>query len=132
MEEQDLIKEILQKAKVIAVVGLSPKEDRVSHRVSSYLKGCGYRIIPVYPREEMILGEKVYRNASDIKEKVDVVLIFRRSEDVLPVVQDAVKIKPSYIWMQQGIINEEAASLARESGAAVVMDRCMHREHAKL
>ena len=132
MTQETLIKTILTSSKVIAVVGLSPKAHRTSHTVSEYLQEHGYRIIPVYPREDTILGEKVFRKTSDITEKVDTVLIFRKSEEVLPVVEDAVKIGPKYIWMQQGIENEEAAGLAKDCGIEVIMDRCMYKEHVKL
>jgi uncharacterized protein len=132
MTEEEKIAKILKEQKTIAVIGLSPKEHRTSHTVSAYLQKNGYRIIPVYPREEIILGEKVYRLASDIKEKVDTVLIFRRSEEVLPAVADALKIKPMAIWMQKDIINTEAAKLAEEAGVLVVMDRCMFVEHGNL
>ncbi|HDQ26130.1 MAG TPA: CoA-binding protein [bacterium] len=132
MSEGKKIREILEKTKTIAVVGLSPKTHRTSHYVSGYLQENGYKIIPVYPREEKILGEKVYRHVADIKEKVEMVLIFRRSEEVLAVVKDALKIKPLYIWMQEGIINKEAEKLAVSKGVAVVMDRCMFKEHKKI
>jgi len=132
MSDDKLIKEILENTGVIAVVGLSPKEHRTSHMVASYLQGQGYRIIPVYPREEKILGEKVYRSVSEIKEDVDTVCIFRKPEEVFPVVLDAVKKKPKYIWMQQGIVNEKACRLAEKNGIAVVMDKCMYREHSSL
>jgi len=131
MDEQEKINIILNTQKVIAVVGLSPKPLRASNSVSAYLKNQGYRIIPVYPREEYILGEKVYRALTDIKEKVDTVVIFRRSEEVLPVVEEAIKIKPFAIWMQQEIINDEAAFLAEKNGILVIMDRCMYVEHAR-
>lgn len=132
MQEQELVTMILKEAKTLAVVGLSPKEHRTSHKVSSYLQENGYRIIPVYPREDKILGEKVYRNVSEIKEKVDLVLVFRRSEEVVEIVKDALSVKPAYLWMQQGIVNEEAAEIARAAGIKVIMDKCMYKEHMKL
>ncbi len=131
MGEIELIKKILKETKTIAVVGLSPKEHRTSHHVSSYLQNHGYRIIPVYPREDKILGEKVYRNVSSIPDKIDTVLIFRKSEEVQEVVEDAVKKKPKFIWMQKDIINERAAEIAASLGIGVVMDRCMYVEHGK-
>jgi len=131
MGEIELVKKILSETKVIAVVGLSPKEHRTSHHVSNYLKEHGYRIIPVYPREEKILGEKVYRSVSEIPDKIDTVLIFRKSEEVPRVVEDAVRKNPRFIWMQKDIINENAAELARSLGIEVIMDRCMYVEHGK-
>ena len=126
------INAILKDSKTIAVVGLSPKENRPSNQVARYLQDVGYRIIPVNPGQEEILGETCYPSLLDIPEPVDVVDIFRRSEEVLPVVEQAVKIKAKAVWMQQGIINEEAATLARSNGVAVVMDRCMKIDHASL
>ncbi|GAB4188189.1 MAG: CoA-binding protein [Calditrichia bacterium] len=123
------IRDILMNQKTIAVVGLSPKENRTSHWVSKYLQQKGYKIIPVYPTEDEILGEKVYRSLSEIPEKVDTVLIFRRSEFVRPIVEAAIKIHPKTIWMQDGIADMEAAKLAEENGITVVMDNCMYREH---
>jgi hypothetical protein len=126
------ISTILKTCKTIAVVGLSPKENRPSNQVARYLQDVGYRIIPVNPGQEEILGEICYPNLLAIPEPVDVVDIFRRSEEVLPVVEQAVAIKARAVWMQQGIVNEEAARLARSHGLAVVMDRCMKIDHASL
>jgi predicted CoA-binding protein len=126
------ISTLLKNCRTIAVVGLSPKENRPSNQVARYLQDVGYRIIPVNPGQKEILGETCYPSLLDIPEPVDVVDIFRRSEEVLPVVEQAVKIKAKAVWMQQGIINEEAARLARSNGLAVVMDRCMKIDHASL
>jgi len=126
------ISTLLKNCRIIAVVGLSPKENRPSNQVARYLQDVGYRIIPVNPGQEEILGETCYPSLLDIPEPVDVVDIFRRSEEVLPVVEQAVKIKAKAVWMQQGIVNEEAASLARNNGMAVVMDRCMKIDHAAM
>ncbi len=123
---------ILKTYRKVAVVGLSPKPDRPSHRVASYLKGQGYRIIPVNTYAKEILGETCYTSLSSIPEPVDVVDIFRRPEAVLPIVEEAIKIGAKAVWMQEGVINEEAASLAKEAGLLVVMDRCMLKEHRKL
>ena len=131
METDKLIPKILRESKVIAVVGLSPKPDRSSHSVSAHLQKNGYRIIPVYPKEEAILGEKVFRSLGEIPFPVDIVLIFRKSEDVPPVVEEAIRIKPKTIWMQQGIVNETAAKSAESMGIQVIMDRCMSLELAK-
>jgi len=132
MEETKLIKKIFDETKTIAVVGLSPKKYRASYVVSEYLQQHGYKIIPVYPREKKILGENVYENLTDIKEEIDLVLIFRRSEEVLPVVEQAIKMKPKFIWMQLGIINKEAEELAKNNGIEVVSNRCMKIEHSSL
>ncbi len=124
--------EILNSSRVVAVVGLSAKPDRPSYRVASYLKGNGYKIIPVNPGEAEILGEVCYPDLSSIPEPVDVVDIFRRAEEVPAIVEEAIKIGAKVVWMQEGVINEEAAARAREAGLAVVMDRCMLKEHRKL
>ncbi len=124
--------EILNSSRVVAVVGLSAKPDRPSHVVASYLKENGYRIIPVNPQEEKILGEVCYPDLSSIPEPVDVVDIFRRPEDVLPIVEEAIKAGAKAVWMQEGVINEEAAARAKSAGLQVVMDRCMKKEHARL
>ncbi len=124
--------EILNSSQVVAVVGLSPKPDRPSYKVASYLKEQGYKIIPVNPKAERILGETCYPDLSSIPEPVDVVDIFRRSEEVASIVAEAIKIGAKAIWMQEGVINKEAAALAKAAGLPVVMDRCMFKEHQKL
>lgn len=116
----------------MAVVGLSPKPDRPSYRVAEYLKQKGYKIIPVNPKAEEILGEPGYPNLSSIPEPVDVVDIFRRSEEVPAIVEEVIKIGAKAVWMQEGVINEAAAARASEVGLLVVMDRCMLKEHRKL
>jgi len=123
---------ILNSSRVVAVVGLSAKPDRPSHRVADYLKAQGYRIIPVNPAESEILGELCYPDLASVPESVDVVDIFRRSEEVLPIVKEAIKIGAKAVWIQEGVINEEAAARAREAGLMVVMDKCMLKEHRKL
>lgn len=129
---EELIKQILKEAGVIAVVGLSSKKDRPSYVVAKYLKEHGYRIIPINPNYQDILGEKCYPDLRDIPEKVDVVDIFRRPEDVPSVVEDAIAAGAKAVWMQLGIVNEKAAMEARRAGLKVVMDRCIMVEHAKL
>lgn len=124
------IHEILTNSKTIAVVGLSPKSSRPSNQVARYLQEAGYRIIPVNPGQNEILGEKCYASLLDIPEPVDIVDIFRRPEDVLPVVEQAIAIKAGVVWMQLGIINEEAAEKARNEGLTVIMDRCLKIDHA--
>jgi len=125
-------REILGSSEVVAVVGLSPKSDRPSHKVASYLKAQGYRVIPVNPTEKDILGEPCYPDLASIPEPVDVVDIFRRSEDVPAIVEEAIKIRAKAVWMQEGVVNEEAAARAREAGLPVVMNKCMLKEHQKL
>jgi predicted CoA-binding protein len=133
MKDEDL-KEILTGCKTVAVVGISPKEDRPSYIVASYLKSKGYRIIPVRPDGDSILGEKVYHNLMEIPKEieVDVVDVFRRSEDVPPIVDEAIQRGARVIWMQEGVIHQEAGAKARKAGLKVVMDRCMKRDHQRL
>lgn len=126
------IAEVIRSAKTIAVVGLSPSPWRPSHGVSAYLQGHGYRIIPVNPGVAEVLGEKAYASLSQAPDKIDVVDIFRRSEFVPAIVDEAIKLKVPVIWMQEGVIHEAAAEKAREAGVFVVMDRCMLKEHHKL
>ena len=128
----DLEEQIFEDSKVIAVVGLSSNPERPSHRVGSYLKGNGYTIIPVNPSIESALDETSYPDLSSIPIAVDVVDIFRKSEDVLPIVEEAVKVGAKTVWMQEGVINEEAAEYARKAGLRVVMDRCMLKEHQRI
>ncbi len=138
---QNQIKEILQKYRVIAVVGLSKDDAKPSYRVAAYMKQNGYRVIPVNPFVEEVLGEKSYPSLSEIpisiQKTIEIVDVFRRSEDVLPIVEQAVKLKeangkPYVVWMQQGIVNLEAANAARVAGLLVVMDRCIMVEHNNL
>ena len=124
--------EILSFSQVVAVVGLSSKTDRPSYEVASYLKEQGYRIIPVNPMEKEILGEICYPDLASIPEPVDVVDIFRRSEEVLLIVEEAIKIGAKAVWMQEGVVNGEAAARAREAGLLVIMDECMLKEHQRL
>jgi predicted CoA-binding protein len=126
------IEEILRNSKTIAVVGLSDKPERPSYDVASYLLEQGYRIIPVNPNITEWKGIKAYGSLLEIKEKVDIVDIFRRSEFVPQVVDEAIEIGAKTVWMQLGVIHEEAAEKARAAGLDVVMDRCTKIEHAKL
>jgi predicted CoA-binding protein len=129
------IDEILKKVKTIAVVGISPKEDRPSFRVASYLQTQGYRIIPVRPAAEEILGEQVYGDLSEIPADImiDMVDIFRRAEDVMPVVEAAIARRDAkVVWMQEGIVNNAARELALSKGLSVVMDRCAMKEHRRM
>jgi predicted CoA-binding protein len=125
----DPITELLQRTKTIAVVGLSDSPLRPSHGVSAYMQTQGYRIIPVNPAIEEALGEKSYSSLSAIPEKIDLVNIFRRPEFVEEVVDEAIKLHIPAIWMQEGVIQEEAAGKARRAGIFVVMDRCILQEH---
>lgn len=129
-----VIAEILRESRTVAVVGLSDKPERPSYDVAGYLAAHGYVIIPVNPMIKEWKGIKAYPSLSDIPKgvKVDVVDIFRKSEDVPPVVDEAIKIRAKAVWMQLGIVNEAAAEKARKAGLSVVMDRCMKIEHARL
>lgn len=126
------IKKILEESDSIAVVGLSPKENRPSNLVGRYLLDVGYTVIPVNPGHTQILGRKCYPDLSTIKEHIDIVDIFRKSEDVLPIVEDAIAIGAKVIWMQLGIINHQAAARAEEAGLTVIMDRCIKIDHNDL
>ncbi len=127
----DVAEKILTAARTIAVVGLSPNPRRPSHGVARYLQRAGYRIIPVNPNIDEVLGERAYPGLREISQPVDVVDVFRRSEFVGPVVDDAIAIKASAVWLQDGVIDEDAAARARASGLDVVMDDCMMRRHAQ-
>jgi predicted CoA-binding protein len=126
------ISEILHSARTIAVIGLSGKRYRPSYGVAEYLKRAGYRIIPVNPEETEVLGEKSYPDLDSIPEPVDVVDIFRRSEFVPEIVEAAIRKGAKVVWMQEGVIHEEAARRAEEAGLAVVMDRCILKDHRRL
>jgi hypothetical protein len=127
----DPILEILQKYKTLAVVGLSSKSSRPSYGVAAYMKTHGYRIIPVNPNENSVLGEKAHPTLDDVPEACEVVVIFRRSEFVPEVVQAAIRKHAKVVWMQEGVIHEEAAACARAAGLFVIQDRCILKEHAK-
>jgi predicted CoA-binding protein len=126
------IEEILKNSRTVAVVGLSSRPEKDSNIVGKYLKENGYRIIPVNPTETKILGETSYPDLTSIPGKVDVVDIFRRAEDVPPIVKEAIKIGAETVWMQEGIKNEAAAAAAEKAGLKVVMDRCIRKEHLKM
>jgi len=134
MMKDEELKGVLSTCKTVAVVGISPKEDRPSYIVASYLKMKGYRIIPVRPDGDYILGEKVYPNLTEIPKEieVDIVDIFRRSEDVPHIVEEAIQRGAKVIWMQEGVIHQEAGAEAEKAGIKVVMDRCMKKEHQRL
>jgi len=128
----ETIKSILKENKSIAVVGLSANWNRPSFFASKYMQQKGYKIIPVNPRYSEILGEKSYKSLLDIEEKVDIVDCFRRSDDILPIATDAIKIKAKVLWMQLSVFNEDAANLSKNAGLKVVQDRCVKIEHARL
>lgn len=123
---------ILRNCKTIAVVGLSSNPERHSHNVAHYLKQNGYTIIPVNPMEREVMGEICYPDLMSVPQSVDVVEVFRRSEEVPPIVEQAIKKGVGTVWLQEGVINEPAAERARAAGLQVVMDRCMMKEHRKL
>jgi predicted CoA-binding protein len=138
---QDEIKEILTTYRTVAVVGLSREPDKASYRVSAYLKAHGFRIIPVNPSADEVLGEKSYKSLLDIppeiQKTIEVVDIFRPSKDVPVIVEQAIKLKamhgkPYVVWMQLGIVNEQAAETAKKAGLTVVMNKCMMIEHSRL
>ena len=127
--QSDPIADLLRHSKTIAVVGLSSNPMRPSHGVSAYMQSHGYRIIPVNPNVDECLGEKSYPSLLDVPEKIDIVDIFRRSEFVEEVVDQAMQLKVPAIWMQEDVIHERAAEKARKAGVFVVMDRCILKEH---
>jgi len=133
MKDEEL-KDTLHNVKTIAVIGISPKENRPSYIVASYLKSKGYRVIPVRPDGEEILGEKVYHSLSEIPKEisVDVVDIFRKSEEVPPIVAEAIQRGIKVVWMQEGVIHKEAGEKAEKAGSKVIMDRCIKKEYQRL
>ena len=126
------IAEILRVCRTIAVVGLSAKRYRPSYGVAEYMQRAGYRIIPVNPHETEILGEKCYPDVESVPEPIDIVDIFRRSEYVPEIVEAAIRKGAKVIWMQEGVVHEEAARRAQEAGLEVVMDRCILKDHRRL
>ncbi len=128
----DEIKDILKRVRVIASVGLSADETKDSFGVATYLKRARYTVVPVNPNAERILGSKAYPNLVALPMKVDAVQVFRPAAEATKIVEDAIKIGASVVWMQEGIVNEAAAARAREAGLTVVMDRCMMQEHRRL
>jgi predicted CoA-binding protein len=126
------LRRILETHKVIAMVGLSPKADRPSHHVARYLLAHGYTVIPVNPGQREILGQPCYASLKDIPVKVDMVDVFRNSADVPPIAADAIAIGAKSLWLQLGVINQEAAEAASNAGLDVVMDRCPKIEHPRL
>ena len=133
MNESDPIYELLSRAKTIAVVGLSDSPMRASHGVSAYMQAAGYKIIPVNPRIREALGENAYSSLlempSEVREKIDLVDVFRRPEFVDEIVEQAIQLKIPAIWLQEGVVNQPAAETARKAGIFVVMDLCILKEH---
>ncbi len=124
--------DVLKNSKVIVVVGLSPKPHRASNQVAKYMQDKGYKIVPVYPREEEILGEKVYRSLDEIDFPVDIVDVFRRGEDTPPIVEKAVKMKGvKCVFLQEGVVNEKSKEIAKSAGIFYVEDKCLMVEHKR-
>ena len=132
MTDMPVLRRILDENRVIACVGLSANWYRPSFFAAKYLQEHGYRVIPVNPRYQEILGERCYASLSEIAEPIDVVQLFQRTDKVQPFVDDAIKMGVKVVWMQLGIVNQQAAEQAREAGLEVVMDRCMKIEHGRL
>ena len=126
------IERILDECRTIAVVGLSANPTRPSNGVAAYMKNLGYKVVPVNPKEQEVLGEKCYASLADIPEKIDLVDIFRRSEEAGAVVDEAIEIGAKAVWLQEGVIDEAAAQRAVSAGLHVVMNRCWLKEHARL
>ena len=132
MDDINALRRILREAKVIAVVGLSADWFRPSYFAAKYMQEHGYRVIPVNPKYPEILGERCYPSLRDIPQAVDIVDVFRKTADVMPIAQDAIKIGAKVLWQQLGVRNEEAAAKARAAGLETVMDRCVKIEHGRL
>lgn len=130
-QDAEIIRDLLHTAQNVAIVGLSDKKERASNFVGSYLKSEGYNVIPVNPMKQEILGLKCYPDLKSIPVPVDIVDIFRRPDELVGVIKEAIEIKAKAVWMQLGIVNREAAELARSKGLLVIMDRCMKMEHGR-
>ncbi len=129
ISEGDIIRQVLEACRTIAVVGASANPARASNHVASYMKAQGYRVIPVNPNEQTIIGEQVYPSLTAVPGPIDLVDIFRKSEEVLPIVEEAIARGAKAVWMQEGVVNEVAAQRARDAGLAVVMNRCWLKAH---
>jgi predicted CoA-binding protein len=130
--DESALRLLLSEARRIVVVGLSPKPHRDSNRVGRYLLERGYEVVPVYPREEQILGQRVYRRIQDVPGAIDVVDVFRRSSELPGVVDDALAAKAPALWFQLGCVHEDAARRAAAAGTLVVMDRCIMVDHSHI
>ena len=131
INSSETIKRILDECRTIAVVGLSSKSTRPSHGVAGYMQRAGYRILPVNPNETEVLGEKAYASLKDVPDQIDLVDVFRRSEEVGAVVDEAIAIGAKAVWLQEGVVDNEAAQRAQNAGLLVVMDRCWLKEHVR-
>ena len=132
MEHTNTLRRILKDNRVIAVVGLSAEWHRPSYFAAKYLQEHGYRVIPVNPKYESVLGEKCYKSLREIPERVDIVDVFRKTRDVMPIAEEAIAIGAKVLWQQLGVRNEEAAAKARAAGLETVLDRCVKIEHGRL
>jgi uncharacterized protein len=131
INSREAISKILEDCRTIAVVGLSSNPGRASNGVAGYMKRQGYKIIPVNPREDQVLGEKSYASLADVPVKIDLVDVFRRSEEAGAVVDEAINVGAKAVWLQEGVIDHAAAQRAQDAGLLVVMDRCWLKEHAR-
>jgi predicted CoA-binding protein len=131
MNEPELIDRILRESKTIAVVGLTDSPGRASFGVSRYMQQQGYRIIPVNPTRDSILGEKSYPSLSAVPEKIDVVNVFRAPRHIADIVDEVIRLKIPFLWLQEGVVDQTAALKAQAAGVGVVMDRCIFKEHAR-
>ena len=132
LPDSDALRELLEQVRTVAIVGLSPDEQRPSHGVARYLQAHGYRIVPVNPRCTEVLGERCFASLEEIPFLVDLVDVFRRTEDVVPIARSAVAIGARGLWQQLGVVNEEADAIARAGGLVSVMDRCIKIDHQLL
>jgi predicted CoA-binding protein len=130
-QNTEIIRDLLHRSHTVAMVGLSDKKERASNFVGSYLKSEGYKIIPVNPNLKEVLGEKSYPDLKSIQEPIDIVDIFRRPDEIMPIVEQAIAIKAKAIWMQLLIVNRDAAKLASDNGLIVIMDKCVKIEHGR-
>jgi hypothetical protein len=132
MDDINTLRRILKESRVIAVVGLSAEWHRPSYFAAKYMQEHGYRVIPVNPKHDSILGEKCYRSLRDVPERIDIVDVFRKTADVPPIAEDAIAIRAKVLWQQLGVRNEAAAAKARAAGLEAVLDRCVKIEHGRL
>ncbi|MHB8926599.1 MAG: CoA-binding protein [Bacillota bacterium] len=132
LKTDEELRQAMTAAKTIAVIGLSPDSDKPSHFVPKYMQSKGYKIIPVNPTVDQVLGEKAYPTLSDVPVKVDIVDVFRRAEKTPPIVDEAAKVGAGLVWLQEGIFSDEAAARAEAHGLPIVMDKCLLKEHRRL
>jgi len=132
IEEDMKIKDILSEARTIAVVGASDDPSRDSHSITRFLLDCGYEVFPVNPKCDSILGVKCYPDLKSIRQSIDIVDVFRRADAVIPVAEEAIEVGAKSLWLQQGVVNQDAATLAEQRGLNVIMDHCIAVEHRRL